>query len=470
MLVLAKKKELEEKEKARAKGKSPSKRPASSSESEEEEGLHVSKRAKSSHDASGSGPSSDNGVSGDGRALPPPKKFNPYTHHSGSESEDELQGSEEAAPRKPHKSRWESDDEEEPSSKPEVEDAPMPEAHEENDGSSGTDDDMSSGNRIPDMCQTSRGVDEYQYLHKISEGTYGIVYKGREKSTNRFVALKRIKQDKAKDGFPLTSLREINILTCLKHPNIVNVSEVVVSGSGGASSVFMVMEYLDHDLKRVSEMQRHRFTISQVKCIMQQLLSGLAYLHENWVIHRDLKFSNILYNNKGEVKICDFGLARQYGSPLQKYTQVVVTLWYRAPELLLGVDKYSTAIDMWSMGCVMGELLKGKPLFDGKSELGQLDKIIKIMGSPSEENWPGHKQLPNYPKVALGKEPCRLREMFPITSFTGGPTLTDKGFDLLSKLLAYDPEQRISAHDALNHPWFEERPLPASKEMLPTFG
>lgn len=284
------------------------------------------------------------------------------------------------------------------------------------------------------------------------------------------MALKQIKLDKEKDGFPLTSLREINILTSLDHPNIVNVSEVVMDGSGISSAVYMVMEYLEHDLKRVSEMQRHRFTVSQAKCLMLQLLSGVDYLHENWVIHRDLKFSNILYNNKGEVKICDFGLARQYGSPLQTYTHMVVTLWYRAPELLLGIQKYSTAVDMWSMGCVMAELLKGKPLFDGKSELAQLDKIIKTMGSPTDENWPGLRQLPNYPKVKFGKFPCRLRELFPATSFTGGPTLTDKGYDLLTRLLAYDPEQRITAHDALNHPWFEERPLPAAKEMLPTFG
>lgn len=364
------------------------------------------------------------------------------------------------------KSRWESEDEpeSEPEAKPEL--VPEPEPEPEAMTFSDSEDELMPGHKALDMRQTCRIVDEYQYMNKISEGTYGIVYKGKEKSTSRFVALKRIKLDKERDGFPLTSLREINILTSLAHPNIVNVSEVVVSTGG--SSVFMVMEYLEHDLKRICE--RHRFRVSDVKCIMLQLLMGVDYLHQNWIIHRDLKFSNILYNNKGEVKICDFGLARQYGSPLQAYTHTVVTLWYRAPELLLGVEKYSTAVDMWSMGCIMAELLTGKPIFDGKTELAQIDKIVKIMGTPNETNWPSIKEVPNYAKLKLGKAPCILREMFPRTSFTGGPTLTDVGYDLLSKLLHYDPNERISSQEALKHPWFTERPQPAAKEMLPTFG
>jgi cell division cycle 2-like protein len=148
-------------------------------------------------------------------------------------------------------------------------------------------------------------------------------------------ALKKVKLEKERDGFPLTSVREINVLLSLAHPNIVNVSEVVVGSS--LDSVFMVMEYADHDLKSVMERRLTQpFSTAEVKCLMRQLLAGTAYLHHNWVLHRDLKTSNILYTNAGQLKICDFGLARQYGSPLKPYTHLVVTLWYRAPELLLG--------------------------------------------------------------------------------------------------------------------------------------
>jgi len=165
-----------------------------------------------------------------------------------------------------------------------------------------------------------------------------------------------VKLEKERDGFPLTSVREINILLSLSHPSIVNVSEVVVGSSMDA--VFMVMEYADHDLKGVMERRMSQpFSTAEVKCLMMQLLSGVAYLHANWVIHRDLKTSNILYTNRGQLKICDFGLARQYGEPLKPYTQLVVTLWYRAPELLLGQRKYSTPVDVWSCGCIMAELL-----------------------------------------------------------------------------------------------------------------
>jgi tRNA A-37 threonylcarbamoyl transferase component Bud32 len=179
-----------------------------------------------------------------------------------------------------------------------------------------------------------RSVFEYQQLNHIDEGTYGVVFRARDKKTGVIHALKKVKMEKEREGFPLTALREANILLSMSHPNIVNVTEMVVGSS--LDSVFMVMEFAEHDLKGLMTHMTRPFTIPEVKCLMLQLLRGTAYLHDNWVLHRDLKTSNILVNNRGELKICDFGLARQYSDPLRAYTHMVVTLWYRAPELLLG--------------------------------------------------------------------------------------------------------------------------------------
>ncbi|KAG4989988.1 hypothetical protein JHK85_032971 [Glycine max] len=336
--------------------------------------------------------------------------------------------------------------------------------------------------RVVNMLQGCRSVDEFERLNKIDEGTYGVVFRAKDKKTGEIVALKKVKMEKEKEGFPLTSLREINILLSFHHPSIVDVKEVVVGSN--LDSIFMVMEYMEHDLKGLMEGMKQPFSQSEVKCLMLQLLEGVKYLHDNWVLHRDLKTSNLLLNNRGELKICDFGLARQYGSPLKPYTHLVVTLWYRAPELLLGTKQYSTAIDMWSLGCIMAELLSKEPLFNGKTEFEQLDKIFRILGTPNETIWPGFSELPqvkvNFVKNKLptlggsgwlsGLSWCNLlRKKFPATSFTGSPVLSDSGFDLLNKLLTYDPEKRITAEEALNHEWFREVPLPKSKEFMPTF-
>lgn len=181
--------------------------------------------------------------------------------------------------------------------------------------------------RSVNMLQGCRSVDEFERLNRIDEGTYGVVYRAKDKKTGEIVALKKVKMEKEREGFPLTSLREINILLSLHHPSIVDVKEVVVGSS--LDSIFMVMEYMEHDLKALMETMKQPFTQSEVKCLMLQLLHGVKYLHDNWVLHRDLKTSNLLLNNRGELKICDFGLARQYGSPLKPYTHLVVTLWYR---------------------------------------------------------------------------------------------------------------------------------------------
>ena len=321
--------------------------------------------------------------------------------------------------------------------------------------------------RAIDMLQGCRSVDEFEKLNKIDEGTYGVVFRARDKKTGELVALKKVKMEKERGGFPMTSLREINVLLSFHHPSIVDVKEVVVGNS--LDNIFMVMEYMEHDLKGLMESMKQPFSQSEVKCLMLQLFDGCKYLHDNWVLHRDLKTSNLLLNNRGELKICDFGLARQYGDPLKEYTHEVVTLWYRAPELLLGARKYSTPIDMWSLGCIMAEFLAKEPLFPGKSPIDEIDKIFKTLGTPNEKIWPDFVKLPGV-RCNFTKQPFnRLREKFPATAFAGRPTLSEKGFDLLNRLLTYDPSKRITADEARNHEWFREVPLPKRKEFMPTF-
>lgn len=227
--------------------------------------------------------------------------------------------------------------------------------------------------------QGCRSVEEFKCLNRIAEGTYGIVYRAQDKRTEEIVALKRLKMEKEKDGFPITSLREINTLLKGQHPNIVTVREIVVGSN--MDKIFIVMDYVEHDFKTLMETMQHRkqsFLPGEVKCLTQQLLKAVAHLHDNWILHRDLKTSNLLLSHKGILKVGDFGLAREYGSPLKAYTSVVVTLWYRAPELLLCSKEYSTPIDMWSVGCIFAEFLSMQALFPGQSETDQLNKIFKV--------------------------------------------------------------------------------------------
>ncbi|CAM8925015.1 unnamed protein product [Rhodiola kirilowii] len=317
------------------------------------------------------------------------------------------------------------------------------------------------------MWESCRSVDEFEKLNKINQGTYGVVFRARNKKTGEIVALKKFRGlEKEREGFPITALREIKFLMSVDHPSIVHGKEIVM---GDLDDVYVVMEYMEHDLKGLMEAMKHPFSISEVKCLMLQLLGGIQYMHDNWVMHRDLKSSNILFNNQGELKICDFGMARQYANPLKPYTVLVVTLWYRAPEILFGAKQYSEAVDMWSVGCLMAELLRKEPLFQGENENKQIDKIIRLLGTPNETVWPGFSNLSGA-KAKFVKQPYNLlRKKFPVTSFTGSPALSDAGFDLLNRMLTYDPTKRITVHEALNHPWFQEVPLAKSKELMPTY-
>uniref|UniRef100_A0A671QXW2 cyclin-dependent kinase n=1 Tax=Sinocyclocheilus anshuiensis TaxID=1608454 RepID=A0A671QXW2_9TELE len=309
--------------------------------------------------------------------------------------------------------------------------------------------------------QGCRSVEEFQCLNRIEEGTYGVVYRAKDKKTDEIVALKRLKMEKEKEGFPITSLREINTILKAQHPNIVTVREIVVGSN--MDKIYIVMNYVEHDLKSLMETMKQPFLPGEVKTLMIQLLRGVRHLHDNWILHRDLKTSNLLLSHKGILKIGDFGLAREYGSPLKPYTPVVVTLWYRSPDLLLGAKEYSTAVDMWSVGCIFGELLTQKPLFPGKSEIDQINKVFKDLGSPSEKIWPGYSELPAVKKMTFTEYPYNnLRKRF-------GALLSGQGFDLMNKFLTYCPAKRISADEALKQEYFRESPLPIEPSMFPTW-
>lgn len=192
--------------------------------------------------------------------------------------------------------------------------------------------------------------------------------------------MKKVRLDNEifKDGFPVSGLREIQVLKACRHENIVQLIDVVVGKS--LESIFLVMEYCEQDLASLLDNMDTPFTESQAKCIMLQLLYGLQYLHSNYIIHRDIKVSNLLLTDKGCLKIADFGLARWLGIPSKPMTPGLVTLWYRSPELLLGAKTQTTAIDMWAAGCILSELLAHKPLFPGVSEVSQIELIIDLLG------------------------------------------------------------------------------------------
>mmetsp|Transcript_46969 Transcript_46969/g.117694 ORF Transcript_46969/g.117694 Transcript_46969/m.117694 type:complete len:322 (-) Transcript_46969:4571-5536(-) len=297
-------------------------------------------------------------------------------------------------------------------------------------------------------CQFSLNLLEnyYKRLGLIDAGTYGKVFRARKISNTKIYACKKILIEyKANEKFS-TSLREINLLLSTNHPNIIFAKETRFSRS--INNVFIIMEYCEYDLKSILN-SSVTFSMSQIKFIMKQLIRGLKILHENWIIHRDLKTSNILLNNRGIVKICDFGLARIHNKNSKNFTQGVVTLWYRAPEILLGQVFYKTAVDVWSIGCIFGELILNDVLFPGKTELDQLSKIFSLLGTPTTEIWIGLHLLPAFKKIKFPIQPFNNlgKKFFPVLDFNG--------VDLLQRFFTYDPLKRITLESALKHPFFK---------------
>ncbi|CAL1700678.1 unnamed protein product [Somion occarium] len=307
----------------------------------------------------------------------------------------------------------------------------------------------------PSSPRSSKG-ELYTFLSQVGEGTFGKVYKARNTDTGKFVALKRIRMEGERDGFPVTAMREIKLLQSLRHNNIVRLYEMVVC----KGEVHMVFEYMDHDLTGILSQSQFSFTDAHLKSLCQQMLAGLAYLHHKGVIHRDIKGSNILINNRGELKLGDFGLARFYQKRRRSdYTNRVITLWYRPPELLFGTTVYGPEVDMWSAGCIMLELFTKKPVFQGNDEIHQLDVIYRILGTPTPERWPGVASLPWYELVKPKDHiPNHFRELFQ-------KWLSPAGLDLAEHLLTFNPANRANAVQALEATYFKQE-LPAPE--LPT--
>ncbi|XP_011003825.1 PREDICTED: probable serine/threonine-protein kinase At1g54610 [Populus euphratica] len=305
-----------------------------------------------------------------------------------------------------------------------------------------------------------RRADTFEKIDKIGSGTYSNVYKARDLLTGKVVALKKVRFDNLEPESVKFMAREILILRRLDHPNVVKLEGLVTSRM--SCSLYLVFEYMVHDLAGLAASPAVKFTEPQVKCYMRQLLSGLEHCHNRGVLHRDIKGSNLLIDNEGILRIADFGLA-SFFDPNHKLpmTSRVVTLWYRPPELLLGATDYGVGIDLWSAGCILAELLAGKPIMPGRTEVEQLHKIYKLCGSPSDEYWKKSK-LPNA-TLFKPREPYKrcIRETFKDFSPSSLP--------LIETLLAIDPAERQTATAALKSEFFTTEPYACEPSSLPKY-
>ncbi|XP_061688564.1 cyclin-dependent kinase 4 [Syngnathoides biaculeatus] len=293
---------------------------------------------------------------------------------------------------------------------------------------------------------------QYERVAEIGGGAYGTVYKARDTESGQFVALKSVRVQTDHNGLPISTVREVALLKRLEqfdHPNVVRLMDVCATQrSDQETKVTLVFEHVEQDLKTYLEKAPSPgLGPKRIKDLMKQLLCGLAFLHSNRVMHRDLKPENILVTSQGQVKLADFGLARMYSCHMA-LTPVVVTLWYRPPEVLLQ-SSYATPVDIWSSGCIFAEMFKRKPLFCGESEVDQLGKIFEVIGLPAEEAWPVG--------VTLSRKHFPPSPARPITDFV--PEISEQGAQLLLEMLTFNPSDRISALNALDHPYFRNEEI-----------
>ena len=290
--------------------------------------------------------------------------------------------------------------------------------------------------------EVEKRLSEFRKIRKIGEGTYGEVYEALDTTNNnRRVAMKKLHIENKDEGIPITALREMCILKHLHHENIVELYEIIQD----VDKIVLIFEIADMDLKKYLDKEKCIKDIKIIQSFTLQILNGLYYCNINRIIHRDLKPQNLLITNDLKLKLCDFGLSRMFSLPMGKMTHEIITLWYRPPEVLLGIENYTTKVDSWSIGCIMAEMINGKPLFPGDCEIGQLFKIFETLGTPTEENWPGVSKLPEYKLTFPQWHHKSVKSLF--------PDFDSDGLDLMEKFLEMDPDKRITIREALNHPF-----------------
>ncbi|KAK9887770.1 hypothetical protein WA026_000085 [Henosepilachna vigintioctopunctata] len=288
-------------------------------------------------------------------------------------------------------------------------------------------------------------IDDFLKIEKIGEGTYGVVYKGKNKKTGQLVALKKIRLESEDEGVPATALREISLLKELRHPNVVSLEDVLME----ESRIYLIFEYLMMDLKKyMDKIEKGKFMDPKlVKSYFYQLNNAILFCHQRRILHRDLKPQNLLITRDGIIKVGDFGLGRTFGVPVRVYTHEVVTLWYRAPEVLLGSTTYACPVDIWSLGCIFAEMATKRPLFQGDSEIDQLFRIFRVLTTPTEETWPGVSSLKDYKATfPKWKKYILSRQV---------ENMDNDGLDLLQQMLVYNPCDRISAKRIAQHPYLQ---------------
>ena len=298
----------------------------------------------------------------------------------------------------------------------------------------------------------------YEKISFIGEGAFATVYKALDKQTNKEVAIKKIKlgnTQEAQNGVHWTALREIKLLQELNHENVIALLDVF----GKDSSISLVFDIMITDLEQILYEQKLVLNMGHIKAYILMTLRGLEYLHKNFILHRDIKPNNLLIDKNNILKLADFGLARTFGTPSRIYTHQVVTRWYKSPELLYGARIYGAGIDIWAAGCVLAELFKRAPLFPGDSDLDTLDRIVRLLGAPTEKNWPGVTQLNDYVEFNDVPEGEPLSELF--------SAVDEDGLELLESMLKLCPAERCDASQALKMSYFTNAPYPSAPENLP---
>ncbi|KAI3404345.2 KIN28 [Candida oxycetoniae] len=311
---------------------------------------------------------------------------------------------------------------------------------------------------FPSLEDQNKSIqDKYTKERKVGEGTYAVVYLGKQQVTKRPIAIKEIKTGLFKDGLDMSAIREVKYLQELKHRNIITLIDVFSS----SNNLNLVLDFLPADLEVLIKDKSIVFKSADIKSWMLMTLRGIHHCHRNHILHRDLKPNNLLISPSGELKIADFGLARSLGNPNEDLSSNVVTRWYRAPELLFGAKHYTEAIDIWSIGIIFAELMLRIPYLAGKDDVDQLDVTFRAYGTPTEQIWPNVSSLPLYNALHIYPPPSRqeMRSRF--------SAATDKALDFLILLTQLDPSRRCNSTQALLHEYFTESPRPTEPENLP---